>query len=419
MEMLEQLEAAAVKCAETPAWPLSDADIVDCLDVAHRLEQETAAIMLHLVHAADSRGLARNHGFRSTAGWLRSRLRLDPLVARTMVSQSATIDRYPELDRALSYGSVDLRQATAIGEALNDLPADLDAEITKDATSAMLGWADEMEAAQLRKIGTRLLEHVAPEVADAHDEAALAREERRAHRNRGLTLSLPDDGAVRITGTLTSEDAAIVRAALDPLCAPKAGDSRSPAQQRADALVDICRLALRTGELPDNGGEPPQVVVTIPFDPLTGALGRAHTDTGERLDAETARRMACDAQIIPFVMGGEGQVLDAGRSRRVATGPLRRALAVRDGGCAFPGCDRPPRWCQGHHLVHWIDGGKTEVDNMVLLCGHHHRLIHRSDWVVRLGPDRQPEFFAPVDKLAPETDREPPIARRNPFRRRT
>jgi hypothetical protein len=419
MEMLEQLEAAAVKCAATPAWPLSDADIADCLDVAHRLEQETAAIMLHLVQAAQTRGLAQGHGFRSTAGWLRYKLRLDPLIARTMVHQAAAINRHPEVDHALSCGSVDSRQAAAITEALDDLPADLDADITQDATSSLLNHANRLEAAQLRKIGSRILEHVAPEIADARDEAALAREERRAHRNRGLNFSLPTEGAVRVTGTLTTEAAAIVRAAIDPLCTPQPNDSRSPAQLRADALVEICRLALRTGELPDNGGEPPQITITIPFDPLTGALGRAYTDTGEYLPAEAARRLACDAQILPVVMGGKGQVLDAGRSRRLATGPLRRALVARDGGCAFPGCDRPPRWCDGHHIRHWADGGTTKLDNLVLLCGHHHRLLHQGDWVVQLGPDSRPEFIAPDDKITADGSNDAPRAQRNVFHRRT
>jgi hypothetical protein len=419
MEMLEQVEAATVKCAATPAWPLSDADILDCLDVAHRLEQEAAAIMLHLVHAADTRGLAQSRGFRSTAGWLRSLLRLDPLIARTMVDLSAAIDRHPEVDRALSCGTVDVRQATAISEALDDLPTGLDTGIAPRAASVMLGWADRLEAAKLRKLGRRILEHVAPEVAEARDEEALAREQRRAHRNRGLTISLPVDGASRITGTLTAEDAAIVRAALDPLCVPTAGDSRTPAQLRADALIDICRLALRTGDLPDSGGEPPQVTVTVSFDPLTGALGRASTDTGEQLTAEATRRLACDAQILPVVMGGQGQVLDVGRSRRLATGPLRRALVVRDGGCAFPGCDRPPRWCDSHHIVHWIDGGQTQIDNLVLACRHHHRLIHQGDWIVRLGPDRQPEFYPPGQRPASDPSEGTRKGERNMFHRRT
>jgi hypothetical protein len=125
-----------------------------------------------------------------------------------------------------------------------------------------------------------------------------------------------------------------------------------------------------------------------------------------------AWRLACDAKILPAVLGGDGAVLDLGRTRRLFDGPLRRALVLRDGGCAFPQCDRPPRWCHAHHLTHWVDGGATCLDNAVLLCGAHHRVIHRGEWTVRLGPDRLPEFIPPA-----HTDPEQ-RPRRNTFHRR-
>ena len=449
--MLEQLEAAAVKCAATPAWPLSDADITDCLDIAHRLQQQTTATLLHLVRAADTRGLAHQHGCRTTAGWLRSRLHLDPHAARTLIDQAAALDRHDAIDQALSCGAVNLAQATAITCALDDLTPEVDTATTGQARTTLLGWAGQLEAAQLRKLGTRILAHVAPDIADRHDQAALARDEQRTHRQRGFTLGLPTAGAVRVSGTLTVEDAATVHAALDPLCTPQAGDTRTPAQQRADALIDICRLALRTAELPDNGGEPPQVTVTVAFDTLTTGLsharpgpghagpghaspgpghaspgharpspghaspspGHASLDTGEQLTPEAARRLACDARILPVVLGGPGQILDAGRNRRTATGPLRRALTLRDGGCTFPACDRPPRWCDSHHIKHWADGGPTDLDNLVLLCGQHHRQIHQGDWTVQLGTDRLPQFLPPA--YIDHTRR----PRRNIFHRRT
>jgi Domain of unknown function (DUF222) len=118
-------------------------------------------------------------------------------------------------------------------------------------------------------------------------------------------------------------------------------------------------------------------------------------DTGQELSAETVRRLACDAQILPAVLGGAGQVLDLGRQRRLFTGPIRRALVLRDRGCAFPACDRPPRWCTAHHLRHWSDGGGTSLDNGVLLCGRHHRVIHHDGWQVRIAADRHPEFTPP------------------------
>jgi hypothetical protein len=105
--------------------------------------------------------------------------------------------------------------------------------------------------------------------------------------------------------------------------------------------------------------------------------------------------VACDVQVLPVVLGGAGQVLDAGRARRLATGPLRRALVVRDRGCAFPACDRPPRWCDGHHVRPWTRGGRTDLTNLVLLCRHHHRMIHDGDWTVRIAADGLPEFVPP------------------------
>ena len=101
------------------------------------------------------------------------------------------------------------------------------------------------------------------------------------------------------------------------------------------------------------------------------------------------------AVVLPAILGGASQVLDLGRQRRLFTGAVRRALNLRDGGCAFPGCDRPPSWCQGHHIISWLDLGQTNLDNGVLLCGHHHRLIHQGEWQARLGTDRLPEFLPP------------------------
>jgi len=158
--------------------------------------------------------------------------------------------------------------------------------------------------------------------------------------------------------------------------------------------VEVCRLANACGEVPENGGDRPQVVVTVEFDKLRAQLGAGLLDDGGQLSPAAVRQMACDAEILPVVLGGTGQVLDVGRERRLITGAIRRALVVRDKGCAFPGCGRPPRWCHGHHVRHWSAGGESCVDNAVLLCGYHHRLIHHSEWEVRM-VDRLPVFVPP------------------------
>ena len=291
-----------------------------------------------------------------------------------------------------------------------------DEQIVTDAEALLIGLADRFPAYQLRRLGGRILAQVAPEIAERADAVALRKQEARAYEKRSFTLSRPIDGVVRVYGSLGVEDAAIVSAALDPLCTPRAGDERLPAQRRADALTDVCRLALRTGDLPANGGEPPHMAVTVPFEALAGRLRTTATiDDGERISAATARRLACDARILPVVLGGDGQVLDLGRSRRLAHGALRRALNVRDRGCAFPDCDRPPRWCDAHHLRPWSEGGSTKLDNLVLLCRHHHRIVHdpQRGWRVRLADDRLPEFVPP-----PWTDpRQQP--RRNLYHPRT
>ena len=221
------------------------------------------------------------------------------------------------------------------------------------------------------------------------------------------------DGRLRLTGILDTEAAAALRAAIDPLTTPPGpDDARTPGQRRHDALADVCRLALRTGELPENGGDPAQLVITTSYDELTRQLSSGALDTGLQLTPEAVRRLACDAAILPAVLGGAGQPLDVGRQRRLISGPLRRALVLRDRGCAFPGCDRPPRWCDGHHIRHWADGGTTSLDNAVLLCGHHHRHLHHGDWAVRLGGDGHPEFIPPA-WLDPEQ-----LPRRNHYHRR-
>ena len=400
---VQQLSLEVAKAATVSLWPLSDDALVDMLRVAHRLETVAGVLRARVVHEAEGRGLP---GRRGVTRWVRELLLVDPQPARELVEQAAALGGDPVLQQAVLDGQIDLRQATVIAATVAAIPDDLGgldvsladvARIARQAQETMIELAGQFPAYQLRRVGERILTHVAPEVAEQAEQAALARQEARAHQRRGFTLSLPVDGQVRVSGTLSTEDAATVHAALHPLCAPVPQDTRTPAQRRADALVEVCRLALRTGRLPEDGGEPPQVSVTVPYDPITQVLGVGITDTGVRVSAAAARRMACDARIMPVVLGGDGQILDTGRTRRLAGGALRRALHVRDGGCAFPGCDRPARWTDAHHIVAWTDGGNTDLDNLVLLCRHHHRLIHDpgEGWQIRLGTDRRPEFIPP------------------------
>jgi hypothetical protein len=461
-------------CADTPAWSLTDTDLVACLDVVHQAEQALAAVKLHLVRQIEVRDVPRVQHAYSCPGWLRARLRLTAPVAGRVVDAAEAVDARPNLDRALIAGVVNVEQAVVIDECLSGIPAEVGGEAVDKAEAMLIGWAADFDARGLRMLGARILDHIAPEVAERVEAAALARQEAKAYATRALSIVPHGDGRVRLTGWLDTEAAAIVTAALDPLCSPRTAtdtlrdpqrgtdpgggddgpdevprfgqalrlgagsapagatppdavahrrfqaggdqairDERTTGQRRADALVEVCRLVLNTGDLPVNGGDRPQVTVTVAFDPLRQELGAAMLDTGQRLTPAATRRLACDAHVLPAVLGSEGQVLDVGQSRRLITGALRRALVARDGGCAFPGCDRPPRWCDGHHIRSWATGGPTSLDNAVLLCAHHHRTVHHNDWTIRLAHDRHPEFLPPAH-LDPA--RRP---RRNPYHRRT
>ncbi|WP_051723955.1 HNH endonuclease signature motif containing protein [Micromonospora chokoriensis] len=411
---MEQAEAAVAACFDTPAWAASERDLVAALDAAHRIEQRLAAVKLTLVRELDGRGTATAQGASSTAVWLRDRLRLGVGAARRLVELATALDAAPAGVRdALAGGAVDVEQVRVIAATVETVHTAAGTEAADKAVSVLVEWAAQFDAALLRRLGTRILDHIAPEVADAAADAALRAQESRAARDRHVTISEQTDGRLRLCGILDTEAAAALRAAIDPLATPTGpDDSRTPGQRRHDALADVCRLALRTGELPENGGDVAQVVVTTGYDGLTRQLGTPALDTGLHLSADAVRRLACDAAILPAVLGGAGQPLDVGRQRRLISGPLRRALVLRDRGCAFPGCDRPPRWRDAHHIHHWADGGDTSLNNAVLLCGHHHRHLHHSDWKVQLSGDGHPEFIPPA-WLDPDH-----LPRRNHYHRR-
>ncbi|MGO4805745.1 DUF222 domain-containing protein [Arthrobacter sp. 2MCAF15] len=169
-------------------------------------------------------------------------------------------------------------------------------------------------------------------------------------------------------------------------------DQRSRPQRLLDGLVGACKVALATGGLPATGGLRPQIMATIDYRDLLQRLGGAgpdHESTGSLtftgpITASTIRKLACDADIIPVVLGGDGRILDIGRASRVFPPHVRKALTARDQGCAFPQCTIPAPWCEAHHITYWSRGGSTGTENGTLLCSHHHHLIHKEQWTVRM-----------------------------------
>jgi hypothetical protein len=184
-------------------------------------------------------------------------------------------------------------------------------------------------------------------------------------------------GLTPIRGLLDDDGVEVLSKAIDGLAAPRPEaadlpDLRPAANRRAHALVEALRRFLDAGLGPISGGERPHVTVTMRWDALTGLIGNAGFDSGALIGPAQARKFLCDAQVVPMVLGGGSEVLDVGRSMRSFPAHIRRAITARDRGCVWPGCDRPPDWCDAHHIKFWRrDFGDTSYGNGCLLCPYH------------------------------------------------
>jgi hypothetical protein len=311
-------------------WAMSAEELVAALDLVHAVRVEAEALTLRLLRQLDLRKAASAVSASSAAVWYRNRHRVAIRSTHRWVRVAKRIDAAPEVVGAgVESGAVNLDQADVVTRALARIPREVGVDIRELTASKLVELCAELDPEQLKHVGDRILSLVAPEVADELDRKALEHAEALARRERYFTMT-PDGVGVRLSGRLTADGAAAVRAAIDPLCAPTPHDQRSPEQRRADALVDVCRLALATTDLPENGGERPQIVVGIDFDAIRQQLGAGTSDNGDRITPEAARRMACDAGLVPMLLNGRSQPLDVGRSRRSVPGPLRRAWTPTD-----------------------------------------------------------------------------------------
>ena len=413
-------------------WSATDTELIELVRAADRLAARVAGLRARAVAECAARDLPARTSATGGTAWLAGVLTARPARAKAMWRTARQLEQSaPATSAALSAGLIDEDTAAVIACAVAALPDDLPSELPAAGEQFLLQQSATLNAASLTHLGTRLLDVVAPEVAEARLGQALAREDANAGR---VWLSASDDrhGMVSLRGRFDVESWAHIATALDPLAAPQppnaadasplpdrgdgsrlAGvtpldpvaesvrDTRPYGQRMAEALVELARRMLDAGELPATSTVKPHVVITVDAEALTRQVGVGVLDTGETLSTAAVRRLACDAQISTVMLDAHSHPLDLGRSQRLFTGPLRRALILRDRGCAFPGCPRPPSWCQGHHIRHWVDGGSTSLDNGVLLCGKHHRTVHAGDWTVHLGQDKRP-WFTPPPWLDPD-----------------
>ena len=228
------------------------------------------------------------------------------------------------------------------------------------------------------------------------------------HDRRYLELKQRRDGMWHLAGRLTNTVGAQLNAILDPLTKPRSTaiededgtvvdipDQRPQVQRLHDALEEACARLLKAADQPCVGGIPASVIVTIGIDDLLAKAGLAETADGTQLTSNQLLRIADEADIWPTVIDRNGVPLALGRSRRLASAGQTMALIARDGGCSFPGCTHPPQWCDRHHILDWILGGPTDLENLTLLCRYHHTHFLQKGWTCRINPDGLPEWTPP------------------------
>ena len=370
---------------DASTWSMNPDQTRATLPELSRLRARVAELELRVAAHGEKNKVGDDSGASSTANWwahatkaTRAAAHRDERLAKALDS-----DLHEPVRRALAAGDLLVDQAGVIVRGMDALPDEAEAWVAPKAQQWLLDQAAHHDAKALRVLGRRILEVVDPAAADAHEARLLEQEEQAAEA--AAMFRMHDDGHGKCHGkfTISSRLGAILQKALLATAAPKhqaavTGQAPQPGQPTAHKMGLAFQEYIESypaEALPKAGGVDATVVVTMTLDALLGGLKAAHLDTGERISAAEARRMACQAGIIPAVLDGKSKVLDLGRKRRFHTEAQRIVATIEQRGCTAEGCDWPPGMCHMHHPEHWVNGGGTNRDGR-LLCPRHHTLAH-------------------------------------------
>jgi hypothetical protein len=393
----ERVGQELAEIAAVPVELMSTEEKAAALLAISAVADRAAALRLRLLASADDVAVAA--GARDAGAWLVHQARGDRQEQqRDLRLGTALAERWHHVGEGLSGGTVNLAQARVIAHALDELPTDVPADVVSRAEDHLVAYAADFGPRELRVLGRRILEVVAPEVAEAAEARALEQEERRAAETMSLTLTPCGDGTTRLRGLLPDAAAHRLATCLDAFTSPRqegeAGNAGEPLRRRrAEALCALLEH-LDPAKLPDHGGDATTVLVTVTLDQLRAELATAGLISSDdlRITAGEARRLACTASIVPAVLGSRSEVLDLGRTTRLFTKAQRKALRLRDRHCRAEGCTIPATWCEAHHLEPWALGGRTDVRDGILLCAWHHHRAHDPAYEMRRGGDGRVAF---------------------------
>lgn len=410
----DQLHAAALHLRDARAAGLTDlsgSDLAVVMRGAQDISRTVNALILDVTAAADVSGVARQEGSASTQAWIAQTAGVSFREASKEVKLATDLQiSAPKTREAMGLPGMSNEKARVITSAMVKLPRDLDHHQREIVETDLVERAQKHSVEDLRRAAKRAVEVIDHTWADELEAATIDKEEAGAHRESEFWMHPTDaDGMVEGGFTLPQLEADILRSALESHTSPR-HDCETQPEESADllderptyrhklgrAFTSIVRH-IPTDSFGNHGGVAATLMVSIDFETLRDDIQRAGTDShGNRISPDTIRHIACDAGIIPVVLSGNGRVLDVGSQKRLFTPAQRIALSHRDGGCAFPGCDRPPGWTEAHHMTPWTVRKRTNLADGVLLCARHHRIIHHTPWQVRPGPDGNPEFIPPA-----------------------
>ncbi|MDJ0938248.1 MAG: DUF222 domain-containing protein [Woeseiaceae bacterium] len=325
------------------------------------------AEFLELLREFDEQHYWEDQGFRSCAHWLNFKCGIGFNAARERLRIAHALVKVSKIRAAFAEGTVSFSKVRAMTRIATTENEDLLLNIAHHGTAYHV----ERFVSQYRRV----------EKLQQLDHA------QELYERRELTYRYDEDGCVVIKARLPAEDGELVIRALEravalPDVVPSGETSEgreTVSARRADALREVAETYLNNPENAGTTADRYQVVVHVRED---GDAHTAHLENGPHVSAETSERIACDCCVSTIDVDAGGEPLNVGRRSRSIPPPMRRALQARDGGCRFPGCTSH-RFCDGHHIEHWQNGGETSLDNLVLLCRHHHRLVHEGGFDCR------------------------------------
>ena len=380
--------AALDRVAEAPAWAMTPEEQAEALVELGAVVARFTELRWRVMAGADRSDLAAADGSTSAAAWLARRTRESRVRTNGVLRGGLTLDdpRFAVTREAFAAGLLHEEQVWVIIRAIEDLPGD---EVSEEdrvvAQKHLIARAADHDAKQLRILARRLFEVLAPDEAEHREGEALEREERRAREKCRFAMRDNGDGTTSGWFKLPTLQAEMLGKAVQAFAAPRRTDPQAWVDDQGRRLPYPALLGqafaelvehLPADKLPRSGGMAATVIVTMSLEGLRGGLGAATLDTGGRISAGEYRRLACNATIIPAVLGTRSVPLDLGDKARLFSELQRTAMAVRDKGCTADGCDRPPAWCEAHHDEAWADGGKTDIKKGRLLCPRHHHHAH-------------------------------------------